>query len=193
MWVDKLKMLDNSNCTSIFGTKLPFTSMFLSLTILFSAERVLLVSLIVWGCRAPQLPIWTSIWGARVVGLPHEDKGEYTGLAIRVPTVHLVPGLCGKRGGRVGKGEGGWEKWLQYTIQRATCRAEWNQQKITKDCNFSGIDSKSHLSQPQDFCIKIPNFICFWYTPHSWQLTPLPKQVQSICLLPWFLIQRCPS
>lgn len=64
------------------------------LTILLSTERVLLIVLIVWGCSAPELPICTSVWGAGVVGLSHEDKGEHTRLAIRVSTVHLVPGLC---------------------------------------------------------------------------------------------------
>lgn len=64
-----------------------------SLTILLCTERVQPVSLIVWACGAPELPIRASVWGAGIISLSHEDKRECTRLAVRVTTVCLVSGL----------------------------------------------------------------------------------------------------
>lgn len=101
------KLMDGIDCQNqpnIYKSckliELRFTSLFLSLTVLLSTERVLLIFLIVWGCWAPELPICASIWGAGIVGLSHVDEREHTRLTIRVATISLVPGLCTDREGR---------------------------------------------------------------------------------------------
>jgi len=73
--------------------KSKFPSLFLSLTIFFSTEGVLLVSLIVGGCGAPELPVCATVWSARVVDLLHEDERERTRLAIRITSIDLFLGL----------------------------------------------------------------------------------------------------
>ena len=88
-----------------------FKSLFLSLTVLLSTERVLLVLLIVWACRAPELPVCAPIWGAGVVGLSHEDEREHARLTVGVSTVRLVSGLC-KINERKGRADGSYRIWL---------------------------------------------------------------------------------
>lgn len=63
------------------------------LTIFFSTERVLLVSFIVRGGGAPELPVCAALGSARVVRLPHEDEGEHARLPIGVTAIHLIPGF----------------------------------------------------------------------------------------------------
>lgn len=168
-------------------------SLFLILTILLSTERVLLVFLIVWGCRAPELSIRASVWGAGIEGPSHEDKREHTWLAVRVATVFLLPGLCTDRKGKV-KNEAITAETnhmpLIMVIMVGVVTWIWRSKRhfMSKKPNKKHKGSHSLLSL-FFFLHRDP---CF-HSPHSWQLTPLPRQVQSICVLPWLLNQRCPS
>lgn len=94
-----------------------FKSLFLSLTVLLGTERVLLVFLIVWACRAPELPVCASVRGAGVVGLSHEDEREHARLTVGVATVRLVPGLC-RINERKGREDGNYRRvkeiWLWW-------------------------------------------------------------------------------
>lgn len=138
-----------------------FTSVFPSLTIFLSTERVLLVSLILRSCWTPELSICPPVWGAWIVSLSHEDKWEHTSLTIWVAAVRLVPGLCREN-----------DVYFSVVAQ------------------IMGFPNHFKATRNQAESTFLPSHFC---SPHSWQLTPLPRQVQIICLLPWLLNQRCPS